>query len=707
VIELVPNAPAGATLVEAVSACLARHGAPKSVEVIAATVAAAERDDPAAIARGLRGLGLEAAWEPGLPADLPADVLPAVVLCGERAFVLRDRDDERFVVEAPGAGEATAWPVEQARSLVTGLLLIRPAAVRDSRADELVATRREGWFWPTLWRYRRYFGEAVALSAVVNILGLAGIVFMMTVYDRVLPNQAYVTLWSLAAGVAVATVFEFAARTLRGHVLDAAGKKIDLVLGDTVFARVLGTRLEHRSQSSGAFANILKEFESVRSFVTSASLTAVADLPFALLFLVVCGLVAGPLVYVPLAAFLVVTLLSIAVQVPLARAANENLREAAVRHGTVIESLEGIETLKALRAETRMRRRHEAASEAIARSAIKSQALSNLVVNVTLVVQQLGGALLLVWGVYLAGSGDITAGALIAAYQLNSRAIAPLMSVSSLAVRFQQARSAMASLNRVMALPLEREPDRPYFSGGPWAGELELRGAGFAYGADAPVVIDGVSLKIRPGERVAILGRMGSGKSTLLRLLSGLYRPTQGQAFLDGVEQGAIEPADVRAAVALVGQDARLFHGTLAENLRIAAPGADDARLLETAKWTGVAEIAAAHPQGFGLAVGERGDTLSGGQRQAVAIARAVLARPRVLLLDEPTSAMDQRSEQDVVRALIDMPKDTTVVVVTHKQALLALADRVIVLDRGRIVADGPKADVLKALNDGRVRAVA
>jgi ATP-binding cassette subfamily C protein LapB len=693
-------APSSTPLLAAIARCLTLRGSPKSVGVLEAVIAPDAAADPPAVAAGLANLGLRAAWVRGR--ELTPDMLPAVLL---------DVDGKPAVIvelAAEGAAiDGSSTRIDSASLADAPVLLLQTPPARDTRADQLVEARPQGWFWPTLWSYRRYFFEAAALSAVVNLLGLAGIIFMMTVYDRILPNQAYVTLWSLAAGVVVAMLFELLSRSLRSRVLDSAGKKIDLVLGDAIFGRVLATRLEHRASSSGAFANLLKEFESVRAFVTSASLTAIADLPFALLFLLVTAIIAGPLVWVPLAAFVAVLALSLAVQAPLARLANEGLREGAVRHGAVVESLEGIETLKALRAEAGMRRKHEVSSAVIAATTVRSQAVSNLALNLTMFVQQTAGVVLLIWGVYLAAAGEVTAGALVASVQLNSRALAPLASLSALAVRFQQARSALQSLNRIMALPLEREPGRAYLSGDHWRGEIEVRGLEFGYGDDAPAALDDVSLRLRPGERVAILGRMGSGKSTLLRLLAALYRPRGGQIFLDGVEMSAIEPADLRRTLLLVGQDARLFHGTLRENLRAAAPHVDDAEMVRVATALGVAEIAAVHPLGFDRPVGERGDTLSGGQRQAVALARALLARPKVLLLDEPTAAMDQRSEAEAMKALGALPADTAILLVTHKQAVLPLVDRLIVMDRGRVVADGPKAEVLAALNEGRVKAAA
>jgi ATP-binding cassette, subfamily C, bacterial LapB len=681
------------TLSQAVAECLTLRGQALSEAVLRAHLGiGGDADD---VLRGLSELGIEARWI--AVADIAGDLLPAVGVTADGAPVV--------LIELAGGIFRTADGGTISAADIAQCLAFGQPHVADARASDLVQEPDTGWFWPVLWRHRRYYYEATALSAVINLLSLAGIMFMMTVYDRILPNLAFVTLWSLLAGVGLALVFEFISRTVRGHALDSAGKKIDLILGDTVFSRVLGTRLESRAQSSGAFANILKEFEAVRGFVTSATLVTVADLPFGLLFLLVCAMIGGKLVFVPIAAFLIVLGLSLLVQIPMARLANENLREAAVRHGTVIESLEGLETLKALRAEGRMRRRHEHSSGFIADRAVQSQKWSNLVLNVTVAVQQAAAAILLAWGVYLASTGQATAGVLVACVQLNSRALAPLVTLSSLAVRFQQVRSALRSLNHVMSLPLDRDPQRHLLSSDAWRGDVEVRRATFRYEEGGPPALDDVSLRIGHGERIAILGRIGSGKSTLLRVLASLYRPQDGQVLLDGVDMTAIEPADIRSTLLLVGQDARLFHGSLRENLLLAAAHANDQQLLKVADATGVTALAAAHPLGFDRGVGERGDTLSGGQRQAVAIARALLADARMYLLDEPTSAMDQQSEAELLRSIGRLrDRGAGYVIVTHKHSILPLVDRVVVMDAGRIVADGARDAVLQALAGGKIR---
>lgn len=696
------------SLLDAVLVLLRLLGVPKSREVLASNISPAGLQNPGDYETALQGLGFSTAQLDLPMASLASAGLPCVALLadGQAVTVVEANQQQVVVMQAGRTGRRTLSCEVFAAHYQGRLLHLRPPlASGDTRADEFIQAPHRGWFWPVMWRYRRYYLEAMALAGIINILTLASVIFTLTVYDRVLPNQSYVTLWSLAAGVVAAMVIEFFAKTARTWVLDSAGKKVDLVLGDAIFDQVLKTRLEFRTQSSGAFANIFKEFEQVRGFVTSASLVAIADLPFSLFFIGITYLVAGPLALVPLAAFLLVSLMALVLQWPLAALAREGLRHSSVRHGAVIESLEGLETVKAARAEARMRARYDVASEVIAQTGVKSASLSGITLNGTMLVQQLATVVLLVWGVYLVAAGQVTAGAIIAAVQLTSRSLAPLTNLTSLAMRFQHVKSAMGSLNRIMSQPVDRDANRQYLSGTHWQGALELRQASFSYRKDEPPVIRQLDISIRRGEKVAIIGRMGSGKSTLLRLLAGLYQPQQGSLMLDGVDCAQIEPADVRSTVLLLPQEGRLFHGSLRENLVLSNPSATDEEILRIAAWSGVQEIAARHPRAFERLVGERGDTLSAGQRQAIAITRALLAHPKVYLLDEPTSAMDQASESAVMQGLLAEIGDATLVMVTHKASLLAFVDRLIVVDNGFVVADGPKQAVIQAINEGHVKA--
>ena len=649
--------------------------------------------------------GLSAAWQHMPLAQFGSALMPAVLQLRSGMAVVCQRKDNHYSVILPALGDTpvrmTAAELDQA--YVGTALLFKQQAIVDNRADDLISVAGKHWFWHTIWGFKRYIAEAAALSLIINILALSLSLFTMTVYNRVLPNQAYVTLWTMAIGVGIALVFELSARVARAWVLDRAGKKVDLVLGARIYRQVLATRLESRAQSSGAFANIVSSFDMVREFVTSASLTAVADLPFSILFLVVIYIVGGPLVWVVLGAMIVVTLIALYIQIPMHKHTQATHQLSTTRHGLIVESLDNLETVKALRAEHVLASKHDAASVQLASLGMQSRQLSSTASTLIQGVQQATTVLLMLWGAHLVGEGVISMGAIIATVMLTGRTLMPISVLSNLAMRFQTARSAMQSLNKVMSAPVERDPSRTYMQASGWKTEIECRNASFKYKPNLPPAIEALDLTIAAAERVAILGRMGSGKSTLLRLLVGLYTPTGGDVTIDGVDVRQIDPSDLRSRMALVTQEPRLMYGSLRDNLLLATPHATDDELLRVAEITGVKQIAARHPLGFGMPVGERGDTLSGGQKQAIALARALLAKPRVLLLDEPTSGMDMGSERTVLNALRPITHGRTVIIVTHKPALLEFVDRIIIFDDGVKVADGPKETIIAALNAGKV----
>jgi ATP-binding cassette, subfamily C, bacterial LapB len=567
------------------------------------------------------------------------------------------------------------------------------------------AAKGRHWFWSTIWRFKGYYFEVACATVMINVLALAGTFFTMNVYDRVIPNLAFVTLWTLATGVALAMLFEFIARNLRAWLLDSAGKKADLLLGSALFRQTLQIRLEQRSASPGAYANNLKDFESVRDFVSSATIAAIADLPFLILFIAVIGMIAGPIMWVTIFAVPIILIANLLVQIPLSRLINENMRESSIKSGVLVEAVEGIETIKALRAESWLQRQYEISSALTARTGMKSRLLSNLVIHFCTSVQMFVSVVAILWGVYLIADGQLTMGALIGSVMLMGRALAPVSQITALSVRFQQARSALKNLNRIMGQPTDRELGRSYLNKTQFQGELSAQGLTYKYAADGPEVLKGLDIVIKPGERVVMLGRIGSGKSTALKLLAGLYHPTQGQVFLDQLEISQIEPDTVRKHLAFVGQEARLFHGTLRQNLLVGNPQASDEWMVRVASATGVSDFAKAHPRGYDMVINERGEGLSGGQRQAVAIARALISRPSVLLLDEPTSAMDGASEHKALTALNELAAGKTLIMVTHKTSIVGFAQRLIVLDAGQKIADGPRQAVLDALNQGMVKA--
>lgn len=581
-------------------------------------------------------------------------------------------------------------------------IMTKPKAKVDRRVVEGLPENQKHWLFSTLWRYRRYYRSGAVASVLINVLALASIFFTMNVYDRVIPNQAFTTLWSLAIGVTVAMLFEAVTRYVRAYLLDTAGKKADLIVGSILFRQALSVRMEHKPQSSGTFANQLREFESVREFVSSATLAALADLPFILLFMGVIFTIGGPLGWVPMLMLPLILIVCVIIQWPLAKIMKANLQESSLKQGVLIESVEGMETLKAVNGQAYMQRRWQNFSALQAGSAAKSKRFSSLATGVVTFLQQFQTVLLIVIGVYLIDAGTLTMGALIGTVMLAGRATAPLGQVIGLATRYQQAKAALTSLSKLMNMPVDRDEEQEYLADPDLKGGLTLKEVQFSYPAPpmrpSPKVLHNISLDIEAGERVAILGAIGSGKSTLLRIMARLYMPTEGQMFAAGLDVKQIDPADWRHTVGYVSQDARLFYGSLRENVMLGVPDASASELMRVLKLTGLDQIAARHPQGIHLPVGEHGGNLSGGQRQLVALARTLLTRPQMLLLDEPTSAMDAQTEQQFLRHLHAASEGQTLVVVTHRPSLLTLVDRIIVIDNGRVAMDGPKENVLAKL---------
>ncbi|MEY8876027.1 MAG: type I secretion system permease/ATPase [Leptothrix sp. (in: b-proteobacteria)] len=618
------------------------------------------------------------------------------------------RDDGEF--EAPV--EVLATEDELASEYSGYVLMATPrmgatATANRAAVDDLMEPGRH-WLWGTLRRFVPYYRGAMLAALMSNVLMLFVGLFTSVVYDRVIPHQAFVTLWSLAAGTALAIVFDLIARQLRSHLIDLAGKKADLALGAILFRKALSIRLEHKPESSGSFAHHLAQLEVVRDFSTSATMSALSDLPFIVLFIAMIWFVGGELVVVMLVAVPLILLMTFSVQHVMRRAMTANQRQQADMQGLLIETMEGMEAVRAASAQGHFQRQYEESNAVAAQSSLRSRALMSWVNNVAMVSQQLITVVMLVWGVHLIADGHLTAGALISCVMFAGRVVAPLGGVVSLAGRYQGARAALRMLDQLMSQPSEREPGRTYLPRPVIRGQLGLRDVSFQYRAighpHAPTVLKGVNLRIEAGERVAILGKIGSGKSTALRLLAGLYLPSEGYTEVDGIDLRQIDPADYRAQVGFVAQEPRLFRGTLRDNILLSRPHASADTLAEVLRTTGLDRIAAAHPLGIDLPVGEGGSMLSGGQRQLVALARCLVTQPQVLLMDEPTSSMDAQSEAQFIAQLKQMIGNRTLVVVTHRPALLEVVNRIVVVDTGKLVIDGPKLQVLQALAGGAPR---
>lgn len=663
---------------------------------------------PALLSRAARRAGLSSRIVQRPLERLNDALLPAILLLdGNEACILVGWEEGRSVARVvfPELGEAAVdMPAaELARRYLGRAIYLRPRFRFDARTPQVRASRHGHWFWSVIAENRSLYRDVLLAAFAINVFAVAMPLFVMNVYDRVVPNRAIETLWVLAAGVFVVLVAEFVLRTMRRYFVDLAGNRADVKLSALIMERVLGMRMETRPSSVGSFAANLRAFESVRDFISSATVIAFIDLPFALLFLAVVGWIAWPLL-LPFAVGIVLLLLyAVAVQGKMRELSETIYRAGAQRNATLVEGLVGIEAIKTLGAEGVIQRRWEQTAALLAGVGSKLRLLSASTTNASLWVQHSVSVAVIVMGIYLIGDGELSMGGLIACYLLSSRAMAPISQVASLLVHYHNASTSLNALEGLMAQEVERPDEAAFISRKTLRGGIEFRDVGFSYPGQSASALRSVSLRIQPGEHVAILGRVGSGKTTLEKLILGLYRPTSGAVLIDGIDLRQLDPAELRRNIGYVAQDPMLFYGSLRDNLVLGAAPVEDEDVLKAARIAGILDLVNAHPQGFDLQVGERGSLLSGGQRQAVALARALINDPPLLLFDEPTSSMDRSTEEDVKRRLRSFAKGKTMIVITHRTSLLELVDRIIVIDAGRIVADGPKAHVVEALRQGRV----
>ena len=664
---------------------------------------------PSQFDRAARRIGLRAQVVKRRLAKLDTLQTPAVLLLeDDRACVLiepvGDAAARLLMPENPDA--ELHLDVAELSALYSGYaILAGPVHRYDARTpSEYNETAQGHWFWGTLASSWRIYRDVLLASVLINLFAVVGPLFVMNVYDRVVPNQALETLWVLAIGVGVIFGFDFILRGLRGRFIDVAGAKADLALSARLHERVLGLRMDARPVSSGAFANNLREFDGIRDFFTSLTLTTFVDVPFSLFFLFVVWLIAGPLVLVPLAVIPFLLIYGLFVQPRLRSAAEQGMRASAQKNATLVEALVEAETVKALGVEGRLQRQLEASVAETARWGMQARQWALSATNLATFLQQMVSVAVVVFGVYLIADGLLTLGALIGAVILSGRAVVPLAQIAGLMTRFNQATTALRALDEVMEMPVERPDGKVFVSRSAFNGDIDFDHVTFSYpGQELPALKD-ASFSIKAGERVAIIGRIGSGKTTINRLIAGLYHAQEGAVRIDGIDMRQLDPGDLRHNIAYVSQDNQLLFGSIRDNLTMGIMHADDEAIVRAAELSGVASFVNRHPLGFDMPVGEHGGMLSGGQRQAVSLARALIQDAPVLLMDEPTGSMDNSSEEHIRRELGNVVEGKTVVLITHRASLLDLVDRLIVVDAAKVVADGPKAQVLEALRAGRIK---
>lgn len=640
--------------------------------------------------------------------DIPHILLPTIVLLvNNQALLLLDRNGSSMTVMVPGSKAQRKYTLDmtQLESLCSGFVICTQAKTSlDDRSGLSVEHLQSHWFWGTLAQSWKIYRDVLVASVLINLFVLANPLFVMNVYDRVVPNDALETLWALAVGVSLVFALDFVLKLLRTYFIEVAGKKTDIILSAYILERVLGAKYSEHPASIGSFVAQLKEFESLRNFITSSTVTALVDLPFIVCFLGVMMYIGGVVAWVPIAIIPMILLYAWVVQRFLRKSVAHTFAASAQKNATLVEGITNLETVKALAAESRIQGVWENACCELARWSSKSRLLSTSAGVVTVFLQQMASVLIVVVGVYAIAERELTMGALIACVILGGRVLAPLGQIVGLLVQYQQSVLALQNLNTIVNSRQERSMRRQLLQCNNLRGDIEFRDVGFRYPDEQVHALSNISLRICAGEQVAIIGRLGSGKTTLQKLLVGLYQPNTGSILIDGIDIQQLDPSDLRDRLAYVAQDSALFYGSLRDNLTWKNSVIDDAEWRRVAELCGVTDIANAHPMGFDRLIRERGEGLSGGQKQAVIIARSLMNSPAMFLLDEPTTGMDNASESRLLSHLKKEVVGKTLVLVTHKTSLLSMVERVIVLDNGRVVADGPTDTVLEALKNGKVR---
>lgn len=633
-------------------------------------------------------------------ANLPTAVLPCVLfLNGREACVLTAVEGKTATVIWPSQSDDAIqieWDALQKQYSGHALLLRSP--VVSGEDTSLHAVQKGHWYWSVARKFWPDYLQVILASLVINLLALATPIFTMNVYDRVFPNAALVTLWSLVAGVGVALTFDALLKWVRSAVVDRVSRQVDLSVSSAIFRHISDLRLESLNQSSGALMNNLKDYEQVRDFFSSQTVATITDLMFSAVFLGAIYYMGGPLAYPPILAFITVLVLGVCVLWPLRKASNSSRASSSVKNAVAVEAVAELETLKAIAGQGRMQGRWEDSVSSSAQTQEKTRKIASFATSVSSLAQQFSSIGIVVIGVYLALEGTITMGAVIAAMILSGRALAPTAALSGLFTRASFAFSTLKSLNTLMELPSDSQSSSQKLNTPIEDGAYELKAVSLQYPQTEVASLSDISFATKSRERVAIIGAVGAGKTSLVRLMAGLYQPTDGLVLVDGLNISQVGSTVLRRHVQLVPQEAVLFSGTLAENIAFGVPTATIEDVIRAARTAGVDRLASQHPDGFSMPILERGRNLSGGQRQMVALARALLPRPDVLILDEPTSSMDAQSEKLFIQrlqvALTEHPM--TLIVSTHRMGLLELTDRVIFLDKGRVLADGSKEDVIK-----------
>lgn len=657
-------------------------------------------------ARAASRAGLKSTLVSRKLSDISPLQLPMILLLkNSHACILdtisADRKTCKIILPAEEAIEETV-PFETLEQEYTGFsFLVKKPFVYNENDSLTLNVKYKHWFWDTIKLSKNIYRDVIYATVLINLFVLATPLFTMSVYDRVIPNNATETLWVFAIGVLVIYVLDTFLKFTRAMLLESAGKKSDIIMSSIIFEKVLDLKMASHPKSVGSFASNLKDFDSIRSFLTNATLTALVDFPFAILFLLVIGYIGGWMVVVPLIMIVLIISYALFIRVPLRESIEESHKASAAKNSILIEALHNIETLKTLGATGQVQWSWEEATGEIAQKSLKSRLMSTSISTITGFLTQLTTVLLVIVGVYLIGEHELTMGGLIGIIIIAGRAVAPMGQVAALIANYSDAKSAYDVLEEIISQPSERPHGKKFINRPILKGEIEFKNVNFAYDEADHNALNNVSFTIKPGEKVAIIGRIGSGKSTISKLLLNLYEPTGGSILLDGIDIKQIDPADLRKNISYVAQDIMLFKGNAKDNIAYRSTRVSDEQMIRASVISGADEFIRKHPKGYEMPIGERGMGLSGGQRQSIGIARALLFESPIVIMDEPTNAMDQLSENRLMANLKTYLHDKTVIMITQKNTILPLVDRIIVMNEGKIYLDGPRDQILAKLSGG------
>ena len=667
-----------------------------------------KRLTPELFSRAAERANIQATFRKRDLSELSNLVLPCIVpLKDNQACLLEKIDDQQqatILMPSTGEGRKTKPLAELQEEFMGYVIFLTEKISQASRKESLINKQEGHWFWDTLWQNRSIYRDVLIASVVINIFILANPLFVMNVYDRIVPNNAIESLWVLAIGISVVYMFDILLKFLRSYFLEIAGKKSDVIMSAKLFEQTLGLRMDQRQGAIGAFANNLKEFDSIRNFFTSGTIASLVDLPFVVIFLLVIFYIAGAIVLVPIAIILMIMVYSFFMKKPIQKSVEASYEASAQKNAVLIETLTAIETIKSLGVEARSQWKWEQAVGEIAKASIKSKMLQSSIGRMTGFMQQMSTILVVLTGVYLIRDGDLTMGGLIATVMLSQRAIGPMGQFANLTSTYQQTATALNSLNELMDKEVERPTGKRFIQHPVFQGSIEFNNVVFTYPGESKPALNGLTFKLNPGEKIGIIGQVGSGKSTIEKLIMGFYQPDSGSILIDGIDITQLDPAELRHSINYVPQEVTLFSGDVRENIAYKAPYIEDDAIIRAAKIAGVDSFIRNHPSGYSLKVNEGGSSLSGGQRQTIGLARALLIPSPIYLFDEPTNAMDSLTEQALIKRLAQEVIEGTTIIVTHKMSILKLIDRLIVMDNGKIIADGNKETVLEALKAGRIQ---